>query len=136
MTKQTHCKFCRCVIYLRYDEAYERIGDFLKLEQLGCCDRCADLREERRRITDQIKSACHWVSQIPDQKRNATKGLMQLLSELTMRYAKLVAKWHNLDGHWWDEAFPEMMRDHPDKWPKILADYWTHFRQMNPPKLL
>lgn len=137
ITEQRKCKYCGKPVYLEIDEDYARLGDWLKLSPMAACNRCADLREEKRGLEGKIRAACYWTENLkPEEKKKLEAKLTKRFTLLAEKYAKFVAKWYGFSGMTWDPEFPTMLRDHPEKWPAILAQYWKCFRQLNPPKLL
>lgn len=126
------CKFCKRHMILEIDDAYAELGDPYKLLQYACCDRCADIREKRRKIEGQIKRACMILAQSTGKlKKEQRDGIREALMELTKRYARMVAEWYNFSGMSWDEEFVNLLMDKPAKFGDILGQYWRHFREVN-----
>ena len=58
MKHATHCKFCKSPITIEIDDEYSKLGDPFKLIGMASCNRCADLRTERRCLEGKIKRVC------------------------------------------------------------------------------
>jgi hypothetical protein len=128
-TKQAHtCKFCKQPIILSVHDEYAECGDKFKLYPMAACNECADVRNERRRLEGGIKSVCldYSRSKRTDALTDATR---RALESLTVKYAKMVARWHNMSGHLWDQEFVRQLMDKPEDLSLILDEYWKGFRR-------
>lgn len=127
MNHALNCKFCHRPITVQIDDSYSELGDPFKILSLACCNRCSDLRVERRRLSEKISRICRKVS--IHKSSEAQEEYREILVKLTQRYANLIAKFHDKDGMCWDDAIVESLMDNPEQWPSILSQMWKSFQQ-------
>lgn len=129
MRKAVNCKFCHNPITVEIDDDYAALGDPFKLVSFACCNRCADLREERRLVTDRIRKVAMAYASVT-KKTDATKqATRNSLLKLCQQYARLVAAFHGKEGSAFDEASVDLMLEQPHKWGEILSRYWKMYRE-------
>lgn len=126
------CKFCRKAGVARYNPAFVHVLD--SWVKMLACNPCADYHVSLRRIEDQLWKAAHVLivarnmgvknlSTIEDNARNR-------LDALTKQYAQLVTAYYGL-ANFWDQEFPSMIMDKPEKLNKIAKGYRASVRQMS-----
>lgn len=130
MNHATNCQFCKRPITLEIDDSYAELGDIHKLIPMAACNRCADLRVERRTLEAKIKHVCMmraFSKRKPSDEENekATK----VLTKLTQDYANMVARWHERQGMAWDEECVALLLEKPQQWFDILGNLWRMYRQ-------
>lgn len=125
--EEVTCKFCQQPITIWIAVSYER--DTEKLVPKACCNRCADLRVERRGLESKIKFIC-MMRVLPKRRpsEDETKKAHGLLTKLTRDYANMIARWHGADGMAWDEECVNLLLDKPEHWPQVLGTLWSLFR--------
>lgn len=135
MRKETTCKFCRKPVFIEIDDEYAKLGDPMNLIRLAACNRCADLRDEKRKLEDKINVLCTWLLQLSEPGRiKARDKALASFTRVTEKYASLVASWLN-GQKYFDSSFPESLFNRPDDWPNIISAYWKICREANPPRL-
>ena len=126
MNHATTCKFCNRPITVEIDDTYSELGDSLKLLPMASCNRCADLRVERRMIEDAVKSTAMRLHR-SDRTTETINQSRDSFIKLTQKYANLIARWNGMDGGAWDIEGVELLLDKPDHWSKILGEFWKMF---------
>ena len=135
MTVETTCKFCGVPLSLQIDDDFAQLdGPLVKLVskfiptevaalvKLATCDRCATLRERRRRIDEAIRKVCLNLAgfrMTADLKAKVSPHLQGLL----VSYLHLVSNWTGQDVAW-DDAFLESVLHCPDKYATVLGSMW------------
>lgn len=126
------CKFCRKPGVARYNpEFVHKIEGWVKMLT---CNPCADYHARRGQLEDQVWKAAHVLiaarrigvknlSTIEDNTRNR-------LDALTKQYANLVTNYYGL-ANFWDQEFPSMIMDKPEKLNQIAKQYRASVRQMS-----
>jgi hypothetical protein len=126
------CKFCKKPITIEVADSYAELGDPHKLIPIAACNRCADIREERRILEDKIrKLSMTFNSMKPDARKQETGRYRLAFDRLLKRYANLICRWHYLSGMTWDDAALDTIIEHPDHWQDVLKTLWTIFRDAN-----
>lgn len=117
------CKICHRPLDLECDDDYD-LGDPFKLAAMVTCNRCYDQRGRYAVLHREIGTICKSITSTPIAKRH------ELLLEsrepiqiLTKKYAEAFQEFNGGPEVVWDDEFPQMILDHPDKWFKILEDY-------------
>lgn len=125
MKHATNCKFCKKPITIEIDDEYSKLGDPLKIIGLAACNRCADLRVEKRNLEAKIRFTCMMraaslkkPSETQDQKARG------VLESLTKKYANMIARWHHKDGMAWDEECVNLLMEKPAQWGIIIGELW------------
>jgi hypothetical protein len=133
----THCKFCKKPISVAVADDYAEHGDVFKLLPLACCNPCADIRIEKRRLERkvQIVARCLELSG-PDKTDKLRSDCRSKLTKLTQDYAKLIARWNGMQGMSWDEEVVNMIVEKPDSWATLLGQLWKMFRHYNETRTL
>lgn len=129
MRHATHCKFCKSPLTVEIDAEYSALGDPLKILGLAACNRCADLRVERRTLESRISFLCEMISQLsgkPDQDTRAK--WREALTALTKRYARMVAAWLKATAPAWDEESVNLLMEQPSDCNKILSTFWRLYK--------
>jgi hypothetical protein len=125
----TTCKFCKTPITLSIDDAYDAISDPQKIIPLACCNRCADLRVEKRKLESQIQHVCTLFRLSPKKYDSdtitKTKGA---LTRLTQDYAKMICRWNRMEGMAWEESVVEQLIEHPESWADVIGRLWKVFK--------
>ena len=130
MNHAANCKFCKREMVVQVDDGYAPLGDPYKLMRLAACNRCADLRTRRHSLEQSIQTVCRTIAYCTAKGRDAAIARAKpMLDALTRKYCVLVADWHNMSGYLWDEAFPAMLIEKPERFGDILHGYWKTFRQ-------
>lgn len=132
MNHGTTCKFCKKPITIEIDDDYTSLGDRFKIFVLATCNRCADLRVERRNIECKVKITAmmlvvagnHRTPELDSKCRNVFEDLLK-------KYANLIARWHYLSGMSWDDEAVRLAMDKPEHWSKVLAMLWKIFADAN-----
>ena len=121
------CKFCHKPLTIWVSVTYEK--DPNKLLPMATCNRCSDLRTERRGLEAKIKYIC-MMRAFPKQRPSdvETQKARGLLTKLTRDYANMIARWNGADGMAWDEECVNLLIDKPVHWPEVLGVLWKMFR--------
>lgn len=128
------CRFCGKNLTLEIAPDYDEERSPVKLIKLAACNRCADLRQERRHLEDTIRTICSRTTQL-GQTKITDSNSQKAVKTVCEAYTKLVARWYGFDGSAWDDAFPDAIISAPDQWQRAVSNYWKVFRQANPPEL-
>ena len=121
----TTCKFCHQPITTQISEDY--VGDPHKILPLSACNRCADMRVEKRQIESRIKFTCMMRAFGPKFHADGQESKTHTtLTTHARAYCELLARWHNLDEMWDPEIVRNLM-DTPAGWPAHLGHVWTMF---------
>ena len=133
MNHATTCKYCRKPITVEIDDAYADLGDPHKLIPMAACNRCADIRVERRVLEAKVKFACMMLH-FGRKKFSETKvhDTRVVLERLLKQYANMIARWHFLEGMSWDDEALNLIMDKPDAWASVLKELWKMFTACNP----
>lgn len=123
--KEVHCQFCKKPISVKVAEIY--IGDPNGIYPMASCDRCADLRVERNKIERAIGLTAAIVAVDKFKGRPINPKAQETLVSLTQSYARLISKWHHLEGCVWDNECVRLILDKPHKWDKIIETLWRLF---------
>jgi hypothetical protein len=129
MKHATNCKFCKNPITLDVDDEYDAIGDPLKLLPLAACNRCADLRVERRSLERKVNFICMMRHLDPKIRESRMDHHRQMLESLLKQYANMIARWHGMSGMCWDDAALDDIMERPDLWNKNLQTLWKMFAE-------
>lgn len=132
MRHGTQCKFCKKPITLEIDDSYSEISSPVKLLPLAACNRCADLRVERRAIESKVKFICLMRHNNPKAAESRKEHHRQALEKLLKGYANLIARWHYLEGMSWDDECLNVIMEKPSHWATIMAELWKMFAACNP----
>jgi|SRR5208282_1927040 len=130
MKHRTTCKFCKKAVLLAIDPSYDALADPQKLIPLAACNRCADLREEKRRLTERIARICGEVQSKPKDETFRGKSLLTL-STLVPKYCSMVARWTGVKFQH-DESIAEAMAHNPKEVYDILSRLWPEKREYTP----
>lgn len=112
------CKFCgKPGIVTGDDEGLKTIKPEIWLPKI-CCNRCGDFMVAKRRVTDAIARTCRMIinsrfKPLAD-RAESDRDYLACLTAQTKRYAHLACEYHRLTNVW-DEAFPRMLFEQPDK---------------------
>lgn len=117
----TECKFCKVKLVIEIDEQYVSVGDYLNLMPLACCNRCADLRERKRAIEEDIYRMVGWLNQNPRAPKDEPR---RTLTELTQAYSRLIADWLRASAPAWDAEMVELILDKPKHAARVLFQCW------------
>lgn len=131
MTHKTQCKFCQRPLSLVIDDDYAKLGDPYHLMKLACCDWCAALRENHRRLFHHITRVCLSFACEPKPKDDYRQEVQDALTGLTKKYVKLVAEWHNVPGLAWEETLVANIMDKPKDYGMALQVVWKTARDLN-----
>lgn len=121
MKLETRCHCCHCKLTLTVDDAYMELGDPMKLLAAAVCNSCHDHHEREVRIRFSIFDLCLALDR--GVKRERADRIRVLLSDATRKYAEIIALIQDRDTMLFEEAFPQMLFDHPEQCPKILRKY-------------
>ncbi len=127
----TNCKFCKKPITIEIDDAYAELGDPYKLLPMAACNRCADLRVQKRNIEGQLGSLCASISVAKGSKDGMPKNAKSNVERLTKIYASLIARWNNLDGMAWEPGIVDAIIADPHHWGDISHRMWQMCRKPN-----
>ena len=135
MTLNHKCKFCQCPVVLEMDDS---AVDYFGLEfwkSLAACNRCADYREKKRRLQEQlvdhsVKWARHKMKQVPLNEADVAR-LMELVEKCTKKYADLVCRFNHVQSLW-QQDFMQQILDMPGKTLRILHFYERDIAKHNP----
>lgn len=128
----TNCKFCKKPINLDIALSYDEIADQHKLIPIAACNRCADIRVERRVLEFNVKYICTLRALKKKESEEARNNAEKALGELLKRYASMIARFHFMDGMSWDDQCLDVIMEHPANWSEVLARLWKMFRDSNP----
>jgi hypothetical protein len=128
----TTCKFCLNPITIDIDDDYAALGDPYKLLPMACCNRCADIRVERRQLEDKIKFVCKMRELDPKLAVQRREKDRATLERLLKKYSNLIARWHFKEGMCWDDAVLETIMETPKQWFDVLGKLWKMFRESVP----
>ena len=131
MKHGTTCKFCQKPITVEIDDTYAALGDPLKLLGLACCDRCADLRVEHRKLEANIMHLCRIRELDPKVAKAREQSHRSTLEKLLKQYANMIARFHFMEGMSWDDASLELIMDKPEAWSSVLKELWKMFKDCN-----
>lgn len=129
MRHALNCKFCKKPISVEVDDDYAKLGDPYKILPLGCCNRCADLRERRRVLADKVRRTANAFGVLHKPSKAAVEDARMVLSNLCHKYAKLIAEWHGQEGECWDDTVVDAILETPNCWGEVLGRLWTMYRQ-------
>lgn len=121
MNLQSKCNSCGQLLTLAVDESYAALGDPANLLAAVVCNRCADLHERKHQLTTGIFDLCFALDR--GVKRERLDRIRDLLATQTRKYAEVIALIQGNDRIIWDEGFPQLLFDNPDKCPIILRKY-------------
>ena len=129
----TTCKFCKNPITIEVAVSYAALGDPHGIIPMAACDRCADLHEERRILEDRVRIAAMTLNNIKgvESRKEANVRYTGIFEKLLHDYAKMIARWHYLQGESWDQEAVAMIIEHPEAWPSVLRTFWAVFRDAN-----
>jgi hypothetical protein len=130
MQQKAICKFCHRPGAVIIDDGYAELGDPYKIIPLYCCDRCADLRVERRNLEARIGKGCSLAALLPEGQSKQREAIRSILERLTKAYARMVARWNHMDGELWESALVEQMMEKPNQWGQTLGQLWRMPRQL------
>jgi hypothetical protein len=121
------CKFCKKPITLTIDDSYNAVSDPMKLIPLASCNRCSDLRVERRVLEKKIEFIC--MMRHLDKKLALSKFAEHraALEKLCQQYANMIARWHNKEGMAWDDACLDQIMEQPKQWSDVVSRLWKMF---------
>ena len=128
MNHATHCKFCQKPITVTIDDAYAALGDPYKLIPMACCDACAAIRVHRRRLEGALATVCRNIQLLGKKDEQSRANYRTILTKLTQDYARMIARWHHLDGCAWDEECVNLLMDKPHAWGQIITQLWSLFK--------
>lgn len=126
----TNCRFCHKPITIKIAESYLAFRDPYKLLPMAACNACADIRNWRHSLEEKITRHCNYLERFKgqldsDQLKKSAEKLEPLLKE----YARLISRWHVLDGVvWHDDVVPTVM-ENPRQFPLVLKGMWDMFEQ-------
>ena len=129
MIHQTQCKFCHKPIGVEVDDDYAGLGDPFKLLPLASCNRCSDLRVERRNLELRLERCCSLVSMTGLDEAKRRETLKGVLGTLSRKYAEMISRWHNHEGSLWDESIVSQLMDNPAHWGNTISHMWRSFGQ-------
>lgn len=124
-----HCKFCRKPITLWI--AIDYGGDPYKLMDKASCNRCADMRTNRRSLEEQMATQFNNLCLLKSSKTKKPDILAKArdnVETLTRQYASLIAKWNNLEGMAWEPSIVDTIMDNPHDWPDVIRRMWKMVR--------
>lgn len=101
MQKEAKCKFCGKVGVVQIDDTYASFGDPFKIAALYSCNRCADLRVNRRRLHESFVEVCARL--IANHESENVEQCSGILEGLTKRYLKLISEWTGQQLAWEEE---------------------------------
>lgn len=125
----THCQFCKKPITVEIDDGYDEVSDPYKLLPRACCNYCADLRVSRRGLEKKIQLMARAIQLSSPSDKEGRERISKTLTFATQEYAKLICKWHRMDGMIWDEGCVEAIIASPHKFGETLSRMWTAFKQ-------
>lgn len=125
------CKFCHKPITVEIDDDFAKMWPELgkKLLAAASCNRCADLRVEKRHLEAKIKRAA-MILHLSSKRDRAklVESLRETFIEYTKQYANMIARWNNRDGMVWDEEVVNQIMEHPDNFGEFLGRLWRMFQ--------
>lgn len=128
------CKICGRALELTVADEYLAAGrDPMNLISSATCNRCYDLRTERRKIERVVEAQCTELSQCSEKER--PRRAMQVRSSMEVlfpRYQDVLCRQQGLKRRQMDSAVLDMLIDHPEHWNAIMRDY-RHHLQSEPP---
>ena len=128
MKHATHCKFCKKPMTLEIDDSYSELGDPLKLLQYSSCNRCADLRENRRRLEDGVYRFSSTLIQSGEKiKPEDRDAIREQLIKYTKRYTALVSDWVGSSTPWWEISIVDAIMEKPKSWNSFLSQCWKMY---------
>jgi hypothetical protein len=131
MKHATNCKFCKLPITIEIDDDYAALGDTFKLLPLSACNRCADLRVERRSVENKVAFICMMRHRDPKARENKKEQHREMLERLLKQYANMIARWNGMSGMCWDDAALDDIIERPGSWNKNLQTLWKMFAENN-----
>ena|SRR5437879_1511101 len=118
------CKFCGMALSLQVDSEYADFGDPLKLARMSSCNRCADMRTDRRRLTHALVKACNSSAAIPRSDAPAREAAVARIRKALQGYCALIADWRNHPfTSFTDELVDEVM-DKPNSLGSVVSRLW------------
>lgn len=132
MNHGTTCKFCKKPITVEIDDDYSKLHDPLKLLPIAACNRCADLRVERRKLESKVKITAMMLALAGKHRTNELESKCRsVLDALLKQYANMIARWNYMQGMSWDEECIAVIMEHPDQWATVLKTLWQIFYDAN-----
>jgi hypothetical protein len=130
MKYATNCQFCKRPISPEIDDSYAALGDPFKILPMACCDPCHDMRVSKRDLERRVQFIARCI-ELAGAKLDATARakFQDVLSILTQDYARLIARWHGMQGHAWSIECVEIILDKPQQWAAVMSGLWRFFRQ-------
>ena len=130
MNHATTCKFCKKKMVLQIDDYYAELGDPQHIIPRAACDRCADLHELKRLLTDQIIKICVHLTRMSGQARvKAAATYRDAMERLTKRYSRMIAEWVGSTTPFWDSACVDLILERPDAAGQVLTQLWKGYTQ-------
>lgn len=123
MKVPTKCKFCGRPIEIWVDDAYARMGDPFKLVKLAACNRCSDLKVEKRLLDSRLNWAISRLQLAGDEKA-ASDRYRGIVSGLMHKYWDLICRWTSIRNTEFDEGIVEMVLSNPSKCARMVSEMW------------
>lgn len=124
MKHATNCKFCQRPITVEIDDTYAGLGDPFKILSFATCNRCSDLRVERRRLEYHLRRVCSGLEILKSAKVVIPDKARANLVAITRQYAEMVSRWNNMKGMLWEEAIVDALLQDPHHWGDIIGRLW------------
>jgi hypothetical protein len=126
MTLDSKCKFCQRPVSLVISDDYP--GVFAALVPLAACNRCSDLKERERRITEALESACARVLGNRRPSKEWLEKERDIMTKLSKAYVRFVGEWCGVPELGWEEDLVNQLMEHPAQIGAITRTIWTTAR--------
>ena len=129
------CPHCGGKVTLRRHPACDD-RDWPAIESFTCCNRCADHHNARNKTTDAIFKVCAsaYCAQLTrTQSRDDAQRSRDALNILTKRLATIECDFYGVQN-FWEDSFPSLLFERPDKSGNILADYTRRIKEAGQPE--
>ncbi len=123
----TKCKICKKDLVVQVDNDY--FGTLDTLLAMATCNPCYDLRQKHRKATENIESACLWLTQHPNAPKEKLDVARKQLEKWTKQYAEAVMAFNHSNTLIWSEEFAQNLMNNPDKWYEQLRFYRNAVRE-------
>ena len=132
---ETRCRFCGCELRLKIHEQYD-ISDPHRLVAMAACNRCADLRELRRKLHFRFSEQCAGMMNLIERsKRSMTESerkevthlvdkTRENIESLIKAYLRLIGDWYNRDDLVYEEEMVNWFMQAPMGVSKHIARLW------------
>jgi hypothetical protein len=119
------CKFCGKTLALQVDDSYADLGDPFKLVGMAACNRCADMRVERRKLEHEIRTfALGLIGLKGKARQDAESAAAPFLHKLLESWLDLAKRWRGVAVEY-DDGMLDSLLAKPEEYADVLMRMWT-----------